>query len=125
MPNNHHPTDPESLRRARRLRREATRPEQLLWAALRNGRLAGAKFRRQVVLGEYILDFYSAEHGLVVEIDGESHEDRGAYDSRRDEWLRARGLRVVRYTNDDVLAELDGVLEGIRRLLISSSHRAE
>ncbi len=71
-------------------------------------------------MGEYILDFYSPEHRLVIEIDGESHEFRGEYDSGRDAWLRSQGLCVLRFTNDDMLAEMEAVLEGIRRHLIPS-----
>src|SRR5271157_4355206 len=105
--------DHELIRRARQLRRDMTAPERLIWYALRDRRLAGWKFPRQVVIGPYIVDFYSHAASLVLEIDGDSHADRGASDRGREAWLEGLGLRVVRISNDEVLHGLEGVVEGI------------
>ena len=106
----------ESVRtRARELRREMTSAERLLWMRLRNRKLAGLKFRRQSPIGRYIADFECAGCGVIIEIDGDSHRNRAREDYERSEWLRAQGLRVIRFTNTEVLSELDRVLEVIVR----------
>ena len=107
--------DPELTRRGRELRREMTMPERRLWYALRDHRLEGLKFRRQVVIGRYIVDFHSRAANLVIEPDGDSHADRGAFDEQRQTWLESQGLRVLRFSNDDVLKNLEDVLETILR----------
>jgi len=98
--------------RAKQLRREMTRAETLLWRHLKAKRLAGLGFRRQTPMGKYIADFASHSCKLIVEVDGESHdfEERIGHDARRDEWFISRGYRVLRFTNDDVLKNLQGVL---------------
>jgi very-short-patch-repair endonuclease len=83
---------------------------------LRGGRAAGMKFRRQAAIGEFIVDFYCASVGLVIELDGLSHETQRTYDEQRTIALEERGLRVVRYTNDQVLESLHEVVEDIVRL---------
>ena len=101
---------------ARRLRRNATIPERMLWNRLRRGRLAGLKFRRQQPIGPYIVDFFCHEVGLVVEVDGRTHDERAKEDSRRDAFLREQeGLQVLRVSNDDVLNETEAVLIAILR----------
>ena len=99
--------------RARQLRHDATIPEQLLWGRLRNRGLAGLKFRRQHPVGRYVADFYCHEYQLAVELDGESHDARGAYDAKRTEFLSQQGIRVLRVLNDDLLRDLDEVLMAI------------
>lgn len=106
-----HRIRPEQLERARRLRREMTVPERLLWSRLRGGRADGLKFRRQVPRDGYILDFYCARASLVVELDGDSHVGRKAYDAVRTQVLEAQGLRVIRVANDDVVRDVDAVAE--------------
>ncbi|MBR1192350.1 endonuclease domain-containing protein [Bradyrhizobium sp. AUGA SZCCT0160] len=98
--------------RAKQLRREMTRAETLLWRHLKANRLAGLGFRRQSPMGHYIADFVAHSCKLVVELDGESHdfEERIRYDARRDEWFASRGYRVLRFTNDDVMKNLEGVV---------------
>jgi very-short-patch-repair endonuclease len=105
--------------RARSLRREQTDAERMMWFALRANRLDGAKFRRQIPIGPYIVDFVAAERMLIVEIDGgqhyeESHERR---DARRDSFLTAKGYRVLRFSNLDILSNRSGVLETIVEVL--------
>jgi very-short-patch-repair endonuclease len=111
------PEGEDPLNRARELRRFSTDAEKQLWRALRARRLAGAKFRRQVWLGDYIADFYCSEARLVVEADGGQHDERHDYDAQRDAWLRQEGFRVVRFWNNDILDNLDGVLASIAKAL--------
>jgi very-short-patch-repair endonuclease len=89
-----------------------TRAETLLWRHLKANRLAGLGFRRQSPMGNYIADFVAHACKLVVEVDGESHdfEERIRHDARRDAWFASRGYRVLRFTNDDVLKNLEGVI---------------
>ena len=100
-----------TLRRARALRAVMTPPEAALWRALRSRGVGGLRFRRQHPIGPWIVDFYCAEVGLAVEVDGESHAmgDPGR-DTRRDADLDRRGVRVLRVAACDVLREIDGVL---------------
>ena len=103
------------LHRAKRLRREMTRAETLLWRYLKADRLAGTGFRRQTPMGNYIADFVSHSCKLIVEVDGESHdfEERIRHDERRDQWFASRGYRVLRFTNDDVMKNLEGAVLSI------------
>lgn len=94
--------------RARTLRADATPAERKLWQALRNGRL-GVRFRRQQPVGPFIVDFYCAQAGLILELDGAGHLDREAYDAARTAWLAGKGLTVLRFANADVLERLDRV----------------
>ncbi|MBN9004575.1 MAG: endonuclease domain-containing protein [Rhizobiales bacterium] len=100
---------------AKQLRRGMTRAEMLLWRHLKAHRLAGLGFRRQTPMGRYIADFVSHTSKIVVEVDGESHNShsRVAYDSRRDMWFMSRGYRVFRFTNDEVMTNLEGVVTAI------------
>ena len=101
--------------RAKRLRRTMTRAETLLWRHLKAHRLAAVGFRRQSPMGNYIADFVAHSCRFVVEVDGESHdfESRLRHDSRRDEWFSSRGYHVLRFTNDDVMKNLEGVVVAI------------
>jgi very-short-patch-repair endonuclease len=101
--------------RAKQLRRAMMRAETLLWRHLKAHRLARLGFRRQSPMGNYIADFVSHSCKLIVEVDGESHDfdSRLRHDSRRDEWFASRGYRVLRFTNDDVTKNLEGVVLAI------------
>lgn len=90
-----------------------TDAERVVWECLRGGRLAGLRFRRQQILDGFIADYYCHAARLVVEIDGSSHDGREEYDAERDATLSAKGLRVVRFTNDDVRMRLSDVLARI------------
>ena len=93
------------------MRTEPTPFEAKLWYALRAKRLNGAKFRQQTVIGNFIVDFACRlPRMLVVEVDGDTHGDRQAYDEQRTAFLESRGYRVLRFTNQDVGSNLDGVL---------------
>ncbi|MBX9829481.1 MAG: endonuclease domain-containing protein [Xanthobacteraceae bacterium] len=98
---------------ARRLRRGQTDVERKLWFRLRDRRLDGFKFRRQVTIGPYIADFCCESAHLIVELDGGQHAERGADDAKRTAALEARGYLVLRFWNNDVLQNIDGVLETI------------
>jgi very-short-patch-repair endonuclease len=111
----HAPFDEKTLDRARILRHDATFPERLLWSKLRARRLGGIKFRRQVPIGDVIVDFYCDDAKFAIELDGDSHIERGKYDQGRTKELTRLHIRVMRVLNDDVLKDLDAVLAGILR----------
>jgi very-short-patch-repair endonuclease len=115
MPEKPLPIHPMLRDRARRLRHEATPPEQLLWSVLRGRRLAGLKFRRQEPLGQYIVDFVCPEKNLIVELDGSSHEEKRVHDEVRTAWLVSHGYRVLRVLNRDVSEDLEAVARYIAR----------
>jgi len=103
--------DQRLLEYAKRLRTEQTPLEQKLWYALRAKRFQGAKFRRQVVIGRYIVDFACRlPRMLVVEVDGDTHASRQGYDSQRTAFLESKGYRVLRFTNREVGTNIEGVL---------------
>jgi very-short-patch-repair endonuclease len=103
------------LARRRRLRRNHTDQEATLWSWLRAKRFAGFKFRRQYACGPYILDFYCPARRLAIELDGGQHFEQGAcaYDERRTEYLRRQRLEVLRFPNDVVFNEPEGVRHAI------------
>ena len=107
--------------RARELRRRMNLPEVVLWQALRNGRLAGLRFRRQHPIGPYILDFYCASARLAIEVDGFAHDTAVAarHDERRQAWLAERGVAVLRFSAGDVLKDekFEAVLKPIEGAL--------
>jgi very-short-patch-repair endonuclease len=98
---------------ARQLRREMTDAERMLWKSLRARRFEGVEFRRQELIGRYIVDFVSHETRLIIELDGGQHTTQAAYDADRTQWLNSRGYRVIRFWNDQVLTETEPVLESI------------
>lgn len=100
---------------AREKRRHPTPAERLLWERLRRRQLDGYCFRRQHPIDRFIVDFYCAEAGLVIEVDGASHDGQIALDAERDAILATLGLRVLRVRNEDVLHDLDHVLARIAR----------
>jgi very-short-patch-repair endonuclease len=96
---------------ARALRRRATASERDFWKLLRHRRLEGLKFRRQVPIGRYILDFVCLRHRLVVELDGPFHDP--AHDAERDAWLEAEGFRILRFAEVNAGRNVDKVIDGI------------
>jgi len=103
----------------RELRRRQTDAERALWAKLRGKQLEGMKFRRQQLLGRYIVDFVSFERKIIVELDGGQHNERQARekDKQRVAWLEERGYSVLRFWNNEVLVNMEGVLEKIEEAL--------
>ena len=95
---------------ARDMRRVPTGAEDALWDRLRSKRLGGLKFRRQHPVGQFILDFYCAERGLAIEVDGAIQDVRAEQDRARQEYLEQRGIRFRRCTNDEVLGNIDQLL---------------
>jgi very-short-patch-repair endonuclease len=98
-----------------------TDAECLLWSRLRRRQLAGFKFRRQHMIGPYICDFVCPKAAVIIELDGSQHLDAASYDLRRDNFLRERGFRVLRFWNALVLSETDSVIETIFEVI----HRKE
>ncbi len=98
--------------RARAMRREPTEAERKLCCALRDRRIQALKFRRQVPIGAYVVDFICFEHRLIVECDGFQHADN-SHDARRDDWLRSQGFAVLRFWNHEILHEQENVLNTI------------
>jgi very-short-patch-repair endonuclease len=103
----------------RELRKNETSAESLLWARLRNRQLRGSKFRRQHQFGDYVADFYCRESSLVIECDGGVHQanEQWHHDQNRDQYLIAQGLRVLRFTNNQIFNNMESVLEGIANYL--------
>jgi very-short-patch-repair endonuclease len=114
-------TNPSILRPKlqRRLRLGMTAAEQMLWLRLRMRQIEGCKFRRQHPFGEYILDFVCLERKLVVELDGGQHAETAERDAKRTAWLESAGFIVLRFWNNLVFLEMEGVLQVIREGLMS------
>jgi very-short-patch-repair endonuclease len=102
--------------RARALRRNSTDTERRLWSALRDRRLSGCKFRRQVPIGSFIADFACTKYLLIVEADGSQHGDN-PNDARRTAWLEAHGWCVLRFWDNEVLTNTEGVIEVVLAVL--------
>ena len=94
---------------ARELRRSATPPERKLWNAISRFQVGGAKFRRQTPIGRYIADFYCTELKLAIEVDGITHTDP-ADDAERTAWLNSRGIQVLKFWNNEIMSNIEGVL---------------
>ena len=103
--------------RSRELRKNATDAERLLWQYLRNRQLGGIRFNSQVPIGPFICDFVARTPKLIVEVDGGQHLARATEDTRRTIFLEDRGYRVIRFWNNDVLANVEGVLSMIEEAL--------
>ncbi len=106
-------TDERTRDRARELRREMTDAERLLWAHIRRRQVFGHRFRRQQPIGRYIVDFVCLEKRVIVELDGGQHMEQETYDAERTRWLEGRGYRVLRFWNNQVFDEIEGVLKVI------------
>ncbi len=106
------------------LRKRQTDAERILWYKLRDRQLDGAKFRRQQRIGRYIVDFVCLEKKLIIEIDGGQHNEAPTKeaDERRTQWLETAGYYIVRFWNNDVLQNTEGVLENIRGVLRHNFH---
>jgi adenine-specific DNA-methyltransferase len=107
---------------ARQLRRDMTDSERQIWYALRDRRFGNWKFRRQASIGPYVVDFLCHAARLIVEIDGGQHTEES--DARRTAFLEAQGFRVIRFWNNDVLGNTDGVLQMLG-LALSHPHRCD
>jgi very-short-patch-repair endonuclease len=108
---------PRDTPRAKELRNAATPAERALWRCLSGRKIGGWKFSRQMPVGPYFADFLCREAQLIVELDGYSHDMRQAHDNRRDQWLAQNGYRIMRFTNENVMGNLEGVVSEIERSL--------
>ncbi|OGT17891.1 MAG: DNA (cytosine-5-)-methyltransferase [Gallionellales bacterium RIFOXYB12_FULL_54_9] len=109
------------LDNAKALRHNQTDAEQKLWYRLRAHRFMGRKFKRQKPIGRYVVDFVCLEEKLVIELDGSQHFENIDYDKERDSWLRNHGYTVLRFWDNEMLNEMDGVLERIRLALLQKT----
>lgn len=97
----------------KKLRENATEAERKLWHHLRRKQVAGLRFRRQYPLGPYIVDFICLPARLIIEVDGGQHGDQAERDAMRTAWLERQGFRVIRFWNNEVLGNIEGVLHDI------------
>lgn len=104
---------PEMLENAKRLRREMTPAEKILWKHLKANRLNGLHFRRQQIVHGYFADFLCHQHDLIVEVDGGIHDTQKEYDAEREEYLKSLGFRIIRFKNEAIKKDLEGVLQRI------------
>lgn len=102
---------------AKQLRKNTTQAEKQLWQQLRAKQLHGFKFKRQQPIGNYVVDFVCFEKSLVIELDGGQHAEQVDRDAARTQWLEAQGFKVIRFWNNNVLQNLDGVWDVITRHL--------
>ncbi len=106
--------------RSRELRQNATEAEKRLWARLSARQVAGTRFNRQFPIGPFICDFVSRGAKLIIEVDGGQHASHAESDASRTAYLRTKGYRVIRFWNNDVLENTDGVVQVIERILLDS-----
>jgi len=111
---------PGTTGNARSLRSDMSLAEYRLWQAIRGRQLEGFRFRRQHPIGPYIADFACVDKSVVIELDGGQHQDQVAYDERRTAYLESQGSTVLRFWNNDVMNNLDGVLARVVEVLTSA-----
>jgi very-short-patch-repair endonuclease len=114
-------SNPKTRTRAIELRKEPTPAEAKLWAYIRNDQL-GVNFRRQHAIGNYIPDFVCIKKKLIIELDGSQHIEQAEYDTKRTKFLEAEGYKVVRFWNNDVMNDVNGVIKAIQFALESETH---
>lgn len=100
-------------KRAKDLRNNSTNAERRLWQKLKRRQIAGVKFRRQQPINPYVVDFVCLERRVIVEVDGGQHSEQLHHDDQRSQWLEARGYRVLRFWNNDVLANTEVVAQAV------------
>ena len=111
-------TTPKGYERARQLRKELTTAERKLWVFLRGKKLNGVSFRRQHAIGNYIVDLCSIKAKLIIELDGSQHLEQTEYDGERTQYLESKGYKVLRFWNNQVEKEMDGIVRVIEMALI-------
>ena len=105
------------MHRAGELRRELTPAELKLWAYLRGNKLNGVNFRRQHAIGDFIIDFISIKKKLAIELDGSQHLEQEEYDIERTKYLKSQGYKIVRFWNNQVMNDIEGVIRAIELAL--------
>ena len=111
-------SNPKTMHRAGELRRESTPAESKLWAYLRGNKIQGVSFRRQHAIGNYIVDFVSIKQNLIIELDGSQHLEQEEHDEERTRYFQSVGYRVVRFWNNAVMNDMDGVIREIELTLL-------
>ena len=108
-----------TLNQAKMLRKNMTEQEKFLWNILRNNKFYGLKFKRQVPIGNYVVDFACEIHNLIIELDGGHHNepDNIEYDKQRTEFLKNKGYKVLRFWNNEIDDNIDGVCEVIYKTI--------
>ena len=106
-------SNPKTMHRAGELRKEPTPAERKLWAYLRGDKLHGVNFRRQHAIGNYIPDFVSIKKKLIIELDGSQHLEQSEYDAERSRYFESLGYKVIRFWNNQVENEINGVIRAI------------
>ncbi|MCH8063301.1 MAG: endonuclease domain-containing protein [Chloroflexi bacterium] len=116
---------PSEKEKRRLLRNNMPNAETVIWTRLKGKQLLGYKFRRQYSVDRYIVDFYCPELKLAVEIDGDSHYQKGSEDNdrRRQAFIESFGIQFLRFTNEDVFKNLEGVIETVRRTALEMNSR--
>ncbi len=112
------PYNPKLKDRAKELRQVGNLSEVIFWQAVKNGQFHKIDFDRQRVIGNYIVDFYCKQLGLVIEIDGESHNYKIEYDETREVFLKALGLEIIHFNDIDIKNDMDSVLNYIEQYII-------
>ena len=115
----HKRTTPKVFKQAKQLRRNQTEAEAKLWSHLRNHQLKDIGFRRQHAIGPYIVDFCAPRKKLIIELDGGQHLEQEEYDRERTSFLASKGYQVLRFWNNEVMKDIDGVLRAIDLALVS------
>jgi very-short-patch-repair endonuclease len=110
-------SNPKIMHRAGELRKELTPAERKLWAYLRGDKLNGVNFRRQHAIGNYIVDFVSIKEKLIIELDGSQHLEQEEYDIERTRYLESQGYRVIRFWNNQVENEINGVIQKLDEIM--------
>ena len=104
---------PAKIKRAKELRQKMTPAEKILWEHLRAKRFQGLKFRRQQIIAEFIVDFYCHSLGLIIEVDGKIHDRQKEQDLERELILKAQGLQIIRFSNQQIIEDIESVLRAI------------
>ena len=106
-------SNPKTMHRAGELRKELTPAERKLWAYLRGDKLNGINFRRQHAIGNYIVDFVSIKRKVIIELAGSPHLEQEEYDKERTKYLESKGYKVIRFWNNQVMNDMNGVIQVI------------
>ena len=117
----HRRATPKIFNISQELRHNQTPAEARLWQGLRAHQTAGIHFRRQHAIGNFIVDFCSPHEKLIIEVDGGQHLEQQAYDQLRTEFLQSKGYRILRFWNNDVLKNMDGVIQVIMETLLTKN----
>jgi len=113
---------PQGYKKARLLRKEPTPAERKLWAYLRGNKLNGVNFRRPHAIGNYVADLCAIREKLVIELDGSQHLEQAEYDIERTEYLESQGYKVIRFWNNQVMNDIEGVIRAIVLAMEPESH---